>query len=405
MNRNIISRQKGIHWYDAVYVALIALVSSVCFQLFGRMIIVYQDKYHSDIGYYVRSAADDSRPHWKRLIEFVFSKFHDIQGGTLEINIYLALVIAAIIVVNFLVIRFYLRSDGVEPPRYVLQAASIAALFMSPIYLPGIHEYFYRFSFDSFAWHSPTQQSMVLFSLIASICFLKVFLNYEDRVHPGWWLASALTIFLSAWSKPNFFMDLAITVVVLFIIELIVNRRISFLSRLGKLIIMGCSLIPAGVYMFILNRVEYGSEESEDRVVFGFVNTFAQNHVKTGFVCGLAFALVVCVVNLGLLKDRKYRFAAGIFFAGILQWLFLHEEGPSAKYGNFTWGRDYGDYYLMLISVTIAILNWYSRDRFMGGKRIPQYVYFVIIGVLLLMHLGCGLYYFYLILTGHGYYL
>ena len=396
-------RQNGIRWFDGVYFAVIALITTVCFRLFGWMIIVYQDRYHSDIRYYVRSAADDSRPHWKRLIEFVFSKLHDLNGGTFEINLYLALVIAGVILANFLIMRFFLNDDGIHPPRQVLEACSIAALFLGPIYVPEFHQYFYRFSFDSFAWHSPTQQSMVFFSLIATFCFLKMFLYYEKGVRPVWWIASMIAVFLSTWSKPNFFMDLCATVVVLFLIEILVNGREGIVGRTARLFVMGCTLIPSGVYMIILNRVEYGSEESEDRVVFEFVNTFAQNHMKAGFLCGVAFALVVCAANLYLLKDRKYRFAAGIFITGILQWMLIHEEGPSAAYGNFSWGRDYGDYFILLISVTIALANWYDRTRLFGGRKIPRYIYFTIIAGLFLMHLISGTYYFYLILTGHGY--
>lgn len=397
-------QQRSYPGLDVLYAVIICGISAISFWLFHRMIIVYHDVYHSDIRYYVRSAADDTSLHWKRWIEFVFSKLYDIHESTLEINLYLALVIAAIIVVNFLVIRYFLKEDGVFPSRHVIQLFSITALFMSPIYAPGFHEYFYRFSFDVFAWHSPTQQSMILFSMIASLCFLKMFQDYENGISPLWWILAALTIFLSAYSKPSFFMDLAVSVVILFVIELIAGGS-RFASRLGRLVLMGCTLIPAGVYMIILNRVEYASGESGDEVVIGFVNGFAQHHMKAGFLCGVAFGLVVCAVNLRLLADRKYRFTACIFATGILQWLFLSEEGPSAAYGNFSWGRDYGDYFLLLISVCIALRNWYQRDTLFGGRKALQAVYFIIIAGLFLAHVLSGLVYFYLILTGHGYYI
>lgn len=396
-----------LRWTDLIYVTVIGLISVVCLELFHRMIVVYHDVYHSDIRYYVRSAADDTSLHWKRLIEFVFSKLYDINQDTMEMNIYLAVVIAAIIVVNFLVIRFYLREDGVFPQRHVIQLFSVTALFMAPIYVPGFHEYFYRFSFDCFAWHSPTQQSMILFSMIASLCFLKMFLEYDrGGLRFGWWIASAVCIFLSAWSKPSFFMNLAVSVVILFVIELIAGGSEGFPGRLAKLFIMGCSLIPAGLYVILLNRVEYAEGgASEDEVVIGFVNGFAQSHMKAGFLCGLALAILVCAVNIRLLGDRKYRFAACILLTGILQWLFISEEGPSAAYGNFSWGRDYGDYFILLISVTILLRNWYQRDVLFRGAKPLQAVYFLAAGALLLMHLISGIVYFWLILTGHGYYI
>ena len=395
-----------LRWTDVCYAVLITGISALCLELFHRMIVVYKDVYHSDIRYYVRSAADDSSLHWKRLIEFVFSKLYDINQDTMELNIYLALVIAAIIVVNFLMIRYYLKEDGIFPARQVIQFFSIAALFMAPIYVPGFHAYFYRFSFDVFAWHSPTQQSMVLFSMIATLCFFKLFLSYEDGLHAGWWLAAPVTVFLSAYAKPSFYMDLAATVCILFLIELIAGGREGFLRRLWRLFLMGCTLIPAGLYLILLNRIEYAEGgDSEDKVVIGFTNMFAQPHIKAGFLCGLALAIVVCAVNIRRLSDRQYRFAALILLTGILQWLFISEEGPSAAYGNFSWGRDYGDYFILLVSVALALGNWYSRDRLFGGRKTPQVIYFIIVGGLFLLHLLSGLCYFYLVLTGHGYYI
>ena len=142
--------------------------------------------------------------------------------------------------------------------------------------------------------------------------------------------------------------------------------------------------------------------EYEDFVIHDYV---AQPHIKAGFLCGLALAIVVCAVNIRRLSDRQYRFAALILLTGILQWLFISEEGPSAAYGNFSWGRDYGDYFILLVSVALALGNWYSRDRLFGGRKTPQVIYFIIVGGLFLLHLLSGLCYFYLVLTGHGYYI
>lgn len=397
-----------LRWTDIAWTCVIAVISFLCLELFHRMIVVYHDVYHSDIRYYVRAAADENSLHWKRWIELIFSKLYDINGITMEINIYLAAVIAGIIIVNFLVLRFFLRDDGVSVPRHVIQLFSITPLFVTPIYVPGFHAYYYRFSFDSFAWHSPTQQSMILFSMIATICFMKLFLHYEDKLTVRWWIwwiASAFTIFMSAYSKPSFFMDLAATVVILFIIELIAGGGKGFILRLAKLFAMGCTLIPAGIYLIVLNHIEYTLGASEDEVVIGFVNGFAKDHMKAGLLCGTAFALVVCIVNIRLLADRKYRFTACIFFTGVLQWLFLSEEGPSANYGNFSWGKDYGTYFILLISVAIALRNWQQRDTLFKGRKVPQTIYFVCIAVLFVLHVLSGLNYFRLVLTGHGYYI
>lgn len=396
-----------LRWTDLLYIAIIGVFTVICLELFHRMIVVYNDKYHSDIGYYIRLVSD-GQAHQKRLIEFVFSRLYGINQITMEINVYLAVVIAAVIVLNFLMIRWFLKEDGIRPDRSILQLLSLTAIFMGPIYVPVFHEWYYRFSFQSFAWHSPTQQSMVLFSLIATLCFLKLFVHYDrDGVKPLWWLACAVTMFISVYAKPSFFIDLVPAVCVLFLIELIRGGKEGFLPRLGKLFLIGCSLIPGGIYMLVLNRIEYSedAEEPGNGIAIDISHFFEQNHLLAGFLCGLAFAIVVFCVNFRRIGDRKYQFALLIFIFGLLQCMLLTETGPRANHGNFNWGRDYGDYYILLVSLVLALENFLDKDFMPGGRPAARKIYLAVIGILFLLHVLSQMKYFYLILTGHGYYI
>ncbi len=393
-----------IKWYDILWVTLIGLFSVVCLELFYRMIVNYNDRYSSDMRYYVVKNVQEGGFH-DRFIGVVFQKFYDINQNTMEANIYLAAVIAAIIVVNYLVIRFYIKDDGRDVPRYAMEFFSLAMLFIGPMYIPVFHEWYYRFSFQTWAWHSPTQQSMTLFSLIASLCFLKMYLQYEERIHPGWWIATMVTCFLSASVKPSFLINLIPAIIVLFIIELIEGGKEGFLKRFGKLFAMGCTLVPCGLYILFLHTMEFKESTTQDgdhQVIFDIGHVIHYNHLGAAIICGLAFPLVVFAMNLPRLRDRKYRFAAVIFLMGVLQWALLTETGKRGKYGNFGWGQIYGSYFLTLVSTALALENFRDPD-FLAGRKRARTVYFVVLAVLLVLHIFSQLCYFRLILTGHGY--
>lgn len=403
-----IQNRQGIkslfRWTDAVYICLLAIFSYGCMKLFYRMTIAYQGKYPSDMKYYVNIIKDGEAIHDARLLGFVFRRLWDLHHTTVEISCYLALVIAGIIVANFIFIRFFLKEDGVAAPRWTLQMASMAALFMGPIYVPIIHEWFYKNSFQTFAWHSPTQHSMILFALIGTVCFLKMFINYEEKVHLGWWLASAVTISLSAYAKPGFFISLGMTVVAVFLIELFSHGREGMGRRFGKLFFMGCALIPGAVYLAILQRLEF-PENGQDGggIAINPLHILEREHLFIGFLCSLTFAIVVFAINHRKLKDRKYLFMFMIFIMGVLQWVLFTETGSRSGHGNFGWGRQCGDYMIMLTSLTIAIENFFDKHSLFKGDKTRRGIYFAVLVILVLMHVGSQFFYFCGLLQGQPY--
>lgn len=405
-------KQKGyeltLYRTDAAWAAAIIAAFIVCLELFYRMIVDYNGKYESDMHYYAVSNVTSGEPH-DRFLGVLFQFFYDINQTTLEINIYLAAVICAIIIVNFLVIRYYLKDDGMldKVPRPVRQFFSVATLFIGPIYVPVLHEWYYRKSFESFAWHSPTQQSMTLFAMIASICFLRMYLRHEERgVKPLDWTAAMLTVLLATTVKPSFTMNLMAAVVVMFIVDLIRGGKDGVLKRFRNLFIMGCSLIPSGLYMIWLHTHEFTNSTQhgeEHKVIFDFAHTLNYEHLWAAILFGMTFPIVVAVFNTERFRDPKYRFALYIFVMGVLQWAFITETGKRGNYGNFGWGRVYGTYFITLVSTVIAMEAYYNENsKFAKNKKLRN-IFFILLGIVLAASILSQLNYFRLILTGHGY--
>lgn len=408
--RNI-NNDKGIlvriYWTDFVWVAAISALAVVCLEMFHRMIVNFNEKYDSDMRYYAVIKHQNGEKQ-DRLIGYMFEKLYNINDSTMEITIYLAAVIAAIVVVNFIVIRFFLKEDAMLDlvPRYVIQAASLIAPFVGPIYFPILHEWYYRHSFETFAWHSPTQQSMVLFSMIATLCFLKMFLPYEEKISVGWWVATMFTCLLTASAKPSFIIDFCLTVIIFFLVELLSGGKDNMWGRFKKLFIMGLSVVPAGLFTLWIMGNQFGDttiNEGEHHIIYGLKVILSHKDVPREMMFGIAFALIVGAVNFRRFKDKKYFLSLLIFLTGIFQWAFFSETGKRAAHGNFDWGRMYGNYFLTLICLVLLIENIYYPDSVFAGNKKARKIYIAIALIVLAMSVLSQLNYFRLILTGHGY--
>lgn len=396
-----------LYWTDFAWGGAILAISTICLELFYRMIVDYNDKYESDVRYYVSTRILKGEKH-DRILTVIFEKLYHINENTMEANIYMAAVIAAIIIVNFMAVRFFIKDDGLidRVPRYSMQAASLIALFTGPIYFPVLHEWYYMHSFESFAWHSPTQQSMMLFSMIATLCFLKMFLGYEERISAGWWLGTMAFCILSASCKPSFIVDFILSVIIFFLVELFSGGREGMGKRFAKLFVMGLSLVPAGIYTLWLQTKEFGDttlNEGEHHIVYGLKVLLSHEHVFNEMFFGMAFALIVIAANIKRFKENKYFLTLLIFLTGVFQWGFFTETGKRANYGNFDWGRMYGNYFLSLICLALLLENIFAEDSVFPKNKKLRKVYIAVALIVLAMSVLSQLNYFRLILTGHGY--
>lgn len=391
---------------DIIYLMVIAALVYQCYVLFGQMIVDHKGgPYWSDLPYYFNKAMDPETGN-HRLPLVLFKYLYSLTRSPLGIVIYLAADIGLIFIANYFYLKTYSKADTKERlTRIMVQFFSIAAVFAGPIYVPRIHTAFYKNTFPTFAWHSPTQQMMTLFVVLGTMCFFMMLDNYEKKISPGWWLGAAVFYLLSAYTKPSFILDFVPAVVIAFIIELCIKSEISFGEKFKKLFIMGCSLVPSGLYMIFLNYYIYQRAESDGNgdILVTSAKIAEYDHLWVAICCCMAFPLVVMLFNWKrLFRDGKYRIIILAAIMGLLQWGLLGESGRRASHGNFGWGRIIGGYMLMLTSMAILVEN--VRDKeFLGGKKWLRGLYFLMAAGSLALHLICNVYYFVTICAGGGY--
>ena len=382
-----------------VYGGILVLLYMIFVFLFYRQSIRYNGGYLSDTAIYVGLSKDE---HGVRLITWIFNILYQAADGTILIALYMGLVVVGIILMNYHLIRQYLKFDNITASEVLIMLSSVAMLYTGSMYVPIIHEHFYKSSWCTFPWHSPTQHLMMLFGLISLTLFLKIYNNYMQRINPVHWGLLALSGVISVWAKPSFMLVFIPTMIIVFVIELITHRE-DMARRFGRLVIYGMSLVPAGILILILNSSIYG-EGSENTV-----NASASHVMNAGYnvpvaaLCGLMFPLIVCICNYRRFKEMKFQVALGMLAFGILEWMIFFEEGTRGAHGNFAWGRQAGCYCIFLCSMILAIENYKNKD-FLGGSRKWRVLYFAALVCSIGLALVTQAYHFYMMLRGHSYY-
>ena len=393
---------KKIQWNDFVFTAALAVLTYLWAVLFYRMTIDYNDRYPSDFDAYINMGrhAGEYAP---RLITYVYGYLYELRGDTILPAVFTAFCCTGIVVVSFILLSSCLKRDGIQSERWVRQFAAIALLFTGSIYVPGIHESFYKNCWSDFCWHSPTHLAMACFSLIAVCFFLKLFDTYETRFSIPLWICFMASLTLSAITKPSFILTFAPALVILFLIEVFLAPRGRKASRFWRLILIGCAFIPSGLYILYIKSRIY-TAESENQIAVGAANSLLDPSQLMQLILCMAFPIVVFLFNLK--KFRLMQFKAPLVNAavGIFEWAYFAEDGPRSAHGNFGWGRKFGLFLLFVCSYVMAIEN--IKDKtFLAHAPLLRKAYFVLIGILFAAHLLSQLCYFYLVLTGHGYYI
>lgn len=403
MNK-VSSKTRGVNIaLDIFYLAILAFLVRICFNLFGWMMVNADKLYRSDIPAYIMILED--RPgSVTRLIYIIFRTCIKLSGSELGISVFLALLIALICLANHLYLHYYSDSNPKKPVyRFLLHFFSIAVIFTGPIYVPEIHPAFYRLTVPTFAWHSPTQMLLILFSVLATYCFFRMYENYEEGVSPLWWLLSSIFFFLSAYSKPSYILDAVPAIIIVFLLELFKKGDITLGTRFRRLFVMGLSFLASGIYLIIFYIHAYKAPDSGD-IVFAPVEAAEDApNFAIAIVCSLLFPIIVALFNhKRFISDRRYLMIILIAAMGLLQQCLFSETGWRSSHGNFTWGSAIGGYMLILTSMGIIIDNIKNKG-FLSDKKALKFLYYLMAFGALSMHLISNIYYFYTLYNGAGF--
>lgn len=385
-----------------VYSICLILLFCASMYLFYNQIMQTGVHFPSDTRFYTNIAM---KGDGDRCLTIILGLVYKLTGSVYSLAAYLGLVIVfTCIAANKLlqVILSYLDTD-VNPN--VTRAISLITVFSGNIYIPIFHEYFYRKSWNSYAWQSPTQQSVIMLSLVTLTFFLLMFRDYKDSISVKYWLAAAVFGFFATWTKPSFFMIFAPSIVVVFLIELIGLKGKILMERFRRLFIMGSALFPAlGImlyYMFWYQGAVGGSE-----IHFGLSN-FIYETPTIGLlirrvVSGLTIPIIVLIFNTDKLKNFPYKLVCTMFIVGVLEWMLIYESGRNAHFGNFGWGKQLACLLMFLISYAIIISD-FKAPNFLANHLQIRKLYYLMIACTMFLMLTSQVFFFLHLLLGGKY--
>lgn len=392
-------RDKGSLPTRTGYVVCLTVLFISSLFLFYRQMIQFGGLYPSDMHYYVKEALSGNGD---RLLTISYALIYKMTGSIYALAAFQAAIIIGIVLSSEVLMRTLIGIDGLETPAYMTQAAALILVFSGSIYVPHFHHYFYNHCWNDFAWHSPTQQLMIFLAMMSLLYFTKLCSEYRSGISIKNWIGLMVFTALSCWAKPSYMMAFGPAVVVAFLLELKTEEGITVGMKLKKLIVIGSALIPGGLVV-IFYAFWYGGAVGDSKVHFGTKN-FAANseHLLWQILCGLALPIIVLLFNSEYFKKLEYKIGALIFVFGLAEYAFIYETGRNANYGNFGWGKQFGCFYIMALSLVILIENLKNPEFMRDKPKLRKWYFIICIGIIIAMVLS-RLYFYQALLKGRNY--
>lgn len=386
------------------YVALLMGFATSAF-LFYRQITMSTKGYASDLIYYVLESEKEGS---SRYVTNLFRLLTQIFGSKVPIAVYMGIVIVGIICVTRAIIQEFLRIDGIRADRYFVDIFSASIVFTGSIYIPIVQPYFYKVGWASFAWHSPTQQSMIFFALVSMLFLTKILATYMYEIKFRYWVPMMIGAVLSTWAKPSFLLTFTPAIIVVFVTELILQRGDGKSGeRLRRLFAVGFAYVPAGM-LFIYFIFWYKTSQKGNEIFLGLERFLDTNpsliRVAVSAVLVLALPITVFFFNANKIKDLRYNLAFWMLMFGILEWIFIYEVGDHSNDGNFDWGKQWGIFYTYVLSFAVILENYFDKD-FLCDKKGLRKAYFTVASVIYVSMLITRLYYYRQLMRGANFWM
>ena len=308
-------------------------------------------EYWADTLVYVQSASNSDAAFGSySFVTLIFKPAYAIAGcyGV-------AATLAATVVATIAMTELTLRRMTPGAKDWVVLAFAIMCNFTCAIYLPFAHKNVYLGIVAGNVWHSPTYLLMKLFSLCAIYCYLNLSGRFGSQKMPLNWVLFTVFCVLSTGFKPSFIVVFGPTVLALRIIALVRDRNtwktsvaigVSLALTLGILAVQYTILFPSG---------ESGG------IAFGYGVIWHHYHgsILAATVQSFAFPLLVLLSCAKLLKDdENYLLAWMMFVLAYFEYVFLYETGDRMYDGNMGWSLSFATFYLMASSVSALFNKW-----------------------------------------------
>ena len=363
--------------YIVIFVVLFTIFGYANFTLFYRQahcneFMVGDDaRYQSDIPDYI-----DVVKGVDTEFEFSYPLLFDFSNALTRFLSPEDAVAVAVLILNMIcipVLTLFFKKSLVDDNNPISVIGSLimpyVIMLVSMLWVPGGNEAYgldfrYLGVFTPNPWHNQTYFAARPFAIVAFLFFGRILSYYEDSVNLKDYIVFSLFLVFSTMAKPSFTFVFISAAAVYILIRLIFHK----FATLRNTLYLGICFAPTIIVLAMQYLSTFSNEQSqvEEGIGFGFLRVWSMysGNVTLSLVLVLVFPIIVLVFNFKLLfENRAYRFGWEFFLAGMLEFMFLTEEGDRLGHANFSWGYMYGLFFVFLVSAWLLFKNTVSRKN------------------------------------------
>lgn len=282
---------------------------------------------------------------------------------------------------------------------------SLAVSFSQAVWMPR-GGYWYQGTIIGTVYHNTTYIMLAPFALLAVLWFYRAWHSLQDgKLDLRVWAIYTLLLTVATSFKASLVFAFAPALLLLLIADLVKSRG----SRIGREVVMGCSVLPSIALCLVQANVLFAEADSGMHLIFTVA--FDRHRMLWGpfneaGVLGLLRSLVF-VAAVGLLLGRRawqhfrYRFSLLVFAVSLAEALLLVESGERLYHANLWWGPFICFWVFLLESLSVWLegcVRWRAGERegALGGRLL-------VCGAALAWHIVSGVCFLILLMQGQSY--
>jgi hypothetical protein len=375
------------------FIFLLIYTISLVFLYYNQLKYPITGRFESDTAVHVDFAINQHYYH--SLAAFIYLFLSIFKFSDILIALVLAIATSITVFFTFKLLKAFNEHFKGEVNDNILYVVSFFANFVMGFYIKAANKQHYIGYENANMWHNSTYVFMRLFAVLTIIAFLKLYLNYKEKIDVKDYLIYTLLLTVTTGFKASFLTVFAPMLAIILLVDLCKGTKFK------NVFIMALSVVlPMGV-MVLQSIVMSGSDNSNGYTISPFTALAMRgDHPKATLILSVLFPLIVLFTHVkDFYKDKLYFGTLIMWAVSFLEVFLLLETGERNLDSNFFWGYSIALFFVFLVSMYVAIKDYLKNKPKLSAKIILS-----LETVILLWHVYSGVWYFVLLFSGVTYF-
>jgi hypothetical protein len=375
------------------FIFLLIYTISLVFLYYNQLKYPITGRFESDTAVHVDFAINQHYYH--SLAAFIYLFLSIFKFSDILIALVLAIATSITVFFTFKLLKAFNEHFKGEINDNILYVVSFFANFVMGFYIKAANKQHYIGYENANMWHNSTYVFMRLFAVLTIIAFLKLYLNYKEKIDVKDYLIYTLLLTVTTGFKASFLTVFAPMLAIILLVDLCKGAKFK------RVFVMALSVVlPMGV-MVLQSIVMSGSDNSNGYTISPFTALAMRgDHPKATLILSVLFPLIVLFTHVkDFYKDKLYFGTLIMWAVSFLEVFLLLETGERNLDSNFFWGYSIALFFVFLVSMYVAI-----KDYFKNKPKLSAKIILSLETVILLWHVISGVWYYVLLFSGVTYF-